>query len=134
MIRDLVDNLTNKVNLAMHDSMTPEQESYAAGMADALEVVKEYDKSQLEIGKTYYVIVNESDGKAFHVAPMRLYKITVTSSRTTYNFKSTKGYDAVSLFSKVGIMKRVFKTLEEANEGMKTYTPFDPEFSRFRRR
>lgn len=133
MIRDLVDTISKRVDNAIFCDMTDEQKGYAAGLADALEVVKFYDEKHLEVGKIYYVIVHEDNGMSFHVSAMKLYKITITESRITYNFSNKIRNENVSLSSEVGLAKRVFKTSAEANLGLKTYVPFDPQFSKFRR-
>ena len=99
-----------------------ELKAYCVGLADALEMVKEYEESRLKVGQKYFVIQYDKHEDVACPYKMTLYKISETKNGMNYCFaRNPPGDPDVVLHSKVGLKSRVFKTQEEAQAGVKPF-------------
>ncbi len=117
-LQKIIEALNGKITSETHFNMTKEQEYYVAGLADALEIVKNVSEEQYVVGRTYYVLTLDKYNMA-QVEPMRLYRIN-RKKRLSYCFTRYLTGDIVTpdvVLNSEGSMKlRVFTTREEADK------------------
>lgn len=95
--------------------MTKEQEYYAAGLADALQIIEETLKEELKIGDIYFVIMYENHTP--YVEEMKLYRINDKSKRVycfTKNIDCKHPTPDLVLTSEQSLKTRVFSSRQEA--------------------
>lgn len=111
-----IKELQEKISLEMAGNLNDCQEHYVAGLSDALGIIIEHLKDELEVGKSYYVIMPE-DETTNKIVKMRLYKIT-QKYKMYYNFtadiNNMRNRNDLTLSNQQSIKMRVFKTREEA--------------------
>lgn len=113
----IIEALNQKITLETSINMTPEQESYVAGLSDALEIVKSNIDDRYVIGNTYFVLMPDGE-HSNKVVEMRLYKINrqkrccycFTKQLNSFNYPNP---DLV-LSSEASLKLRVYKTRDEA--------------------
>lgn len=81
-MKELIQILENKV-LAESSNLYGQNTDYVAGLADALEIVKEYDKNKLVIGRKYFVLLYDNVCKKTNIEQMTLYRIN-KKEKTSY--------------------------------------------------
>lgn len=103
---------------------TKEHESYVAGLADALEIIKETINGGLVIGEIYYVLMPKGETEAT-IVPMKLYRINQKTKKSYCFSKELRDYNHLYspspdlvLYSQTSIKLRVFKSREEAEKNM----------------
>lgn len=120
-MKELIQILENRV-LAESSNLSNNNTDYIAGLADALEIVKEYDKSQLVIGRKYYVLLYDNIHKKANIEQMTLYRIN-KKEKTSYCF--CRNYNQPTpdlvLYSKASLKLRVFNNLESAKNGIQLF-------------
>ena len=77
-----IKELQEKISLEMAGNLNDCQEHYVAGLSDALGIIIKHLKDELEVGKSYYVIMPE-DEATNKIVKMRLYKITQKQKQIT---------------------------------------------------
>lgn len=94
------------------------QEHYVAGLSDALGIITEHLKNELEVGKSYYIIMPE-DETTNKIIKMRLYKIT-QKQKLYYSFTADSRLkypsNDLTLSNPQSIKMRVFETEEKAEK------------------
>ena len=135
-MKELLDQLDDAIKAASFPGGTQEQISYAAGLADAYEIVQDYMKNSFQIGAKYYVICIDNNTNLNEVYEMKLEHIRVNYRGTKfYTFKydgpsrilewNTDGIkwnqdyqgsapDQVTLSSKQSLYERVYTDKDEA--------------------
>lgn len=116
-LQKVIEELNQKITLETSINMTPEQESYVAGLSDALEIIKANIEDGYVIGNTYFVLMPDGshDNK---IVEMRLYKIN-KQKRCCYCFtKELQNFSYPNpdlvLSSEASLKLRVYKTRQEA--------------------
>ena len=120
-MKELIQILENKV-LAESSNLYGQNTDYVAGLADALEIVKEYDKNKLVIGRKYFVLLYDNVCKKTNIEQMTLYRIN-KKEKTSYCF--CRNYNQPNpdlvLYSKTSLKLRVFNDLESAQNGIQLF-------------
>lgn len=120
-MKELIQILENKV-LAESSNLYGQNTDYVAGLADALEIVKEYDKNKLVIGRKYFVLLYDNVCKKTNIEQMTLYRIN-KKEKTSYCF--CRNYNQPNpdlvLYSKTSLKLRVFNNLESAQNGIQLF-------------
>lgn len=120
-MKELIQILENKV-LAESSNLYGQNTDYVAGLADALEIVKEYDKNKLVIGRKYFVLLYDNVCKKTNIEQLTLYRIN-KKEKTSYCF--CRNYNQPNpdlvLYSKTSLKLRVFNDLESAQNGIQLF-------------
>lgn len=120
-MKELIQILENKV-LAESSNLYGQNTDYVAGLADALEIVKEYDKNKLVFGRKYFVLLYDNVCKKTNIEQMTLYRIN-KKEKTSYCF--CRNYNQPNpdlvLYSKTSLKLRVFNDLESAQNGIQLF-------------
>ena len=74
-----IKELQEKISLEMAGNLNDCQEHYVAGLSDALGIIMNHIKDELEVGKTYYVVMPEDE-------IIRLSKCDCIKSRKSTNY------------------------------------------------
>lgn len=127
-MKELIDKLEREIKgnntmLLKNRAENPaELKAYSIGLADALEMIKEYEESKLKVGEKYFVIYHDKHTGEAIPYKMMLYKISETKNGKNFCFARNPpdGPDVV-LHSKVGIKSRVFNSQEEAQAGVQPF-------------
>ena len=127
-MKELIDKLEREIKgnntmLLKNRAENPaELKAYSIGLADALEMIKEYEESKLKVGEKYFVIYHDKHTGEAIPYKMTLYKISETKNGKNFCFARNPpdGPDVV-LHSKVGIKSRVFNSQEEAQAGVQPF-------------
>lgn len=132
--------LKSKISAETTKNMSTEMQYYIAGLADALEVVRQRMRDRLIVGQEYYVLmpVGNTNGRPtykneFRPLKLKLYQIKILQNRNdifcfALNKDEIPDWYKGSLtiqFSNPNTLKlRVFKTFEEAekNKEVKLWT------------
>lgn len=117
----VVEKLNRMINTESAVTMTTEQEYYVSGLSDALQVVEDFIKSQLIIGRKYYVIVkSKTNPTGYVVKEMQLYRINY-KEKVSYCFTEDykKQTPDLILYSEIGLKKRVFNNYADAVNGIR---------------
>lgn len=130
MIQEIIERIQRKIDAETACNMSKEQEQYVVGLADALQIIEEYTAEQPQIGKAYYVIVNNETPC---VEQMYLYRIN-NKTKTTYCFSRNKQNPKPDLVlsSRQSMKSRVFNTYEEAQAGIPYFVCLQLEAKEFR--
>jgi hypothetical protein len=121
-MQDVIYKIKNMIALNTKLEMTEAEESYIAGLSDALEILETSVSENLVIGNVYYVIMYR-DGNKFlpYIDRMKLYKVTQGAVKPSYCFTKNlesgryhSNHPDLVLNSKKGVMERVFYTMEQA--------------------
>ena len=117
-IQAAIKEIQEKISLEMAGNLNDCQEHYVAGLSDALGIIIEHLKDELEVGKSYYVIMPE-DEATNKIVKMRLYKIT-QKHKLYYSFTADSRLkypsNDLTLSNPQSIKMRVFETEEEAEK------------------
>lgn len=124
-MRRIVEKLQTMIDIQSCSEMNENQIYYVSGLADALQVVKEFMDKELALNHVYFVIMFKDDNKnSPYVTKMRLYKISRKSKLcycfTQYLSGKTTSPDLI-LYSIGGLSTRVFSTQEAAEQALKSY-------------
>lgn len=125
-MNDVIRKLESLITLNTSSKMTEVEASYVAGIADALEVVKNSLSENLIIGNKYYVIMYRDGDIHFpYIEQMKLYKISQGQIKPSYCFtrnlesgKYHSNHPDLVLASKKGLIERVFFTKEQAEQAI----------------
>lgn len=116
----IIDKINHRIITETSIDMTPEQEAYVSGLADAIEIIREEYNDSLKVGNIYYVLMPPKCNETYtKIIPMRLYRIN-KKSKWAYCFSddinpsSKNPYPSLVLYSKESLKRRVFSTREEA--------------------
>lgn len=111
-----IKELQEKISLEMAGNLNDCQEHYVAGLSDALGIIIKHLKDELEVGKSYYVIMPE-DETTNKIVKMRLYKIT-QKQKLYYSFTADSRLkypsNDLTLSNPQSIKMRIFDNEEEA--------------------
>lgn len=117
-MQEIIDKLKSMILLNTTTNMNKEQESYAAGIADALQVIEEYVDNDFVIGKHYFVIMYKDNNRNYpYIEEMKLYRINRKQKQSycfTRNLNDNYPTPDLVLYSKGGLAMRVFETRDEA--------------------
>lgn len=118
-IDEIIAEIEHKISYEKTGSLTSEQEYYVAGLADALQIIKEI-VGKFAVGRKYFVIVNHKGD--LDIEEMTLYRIN-KKTKFAYCFTrdASKPQPDLVLYSKQGMEHRVFSTYEEAKNGLPLY-------------
>lgn len=124
-MRRIAEKLQTMIDIQSCSEMNENQIYYVSGLADALQVVKEFMDKELVLNHVYFVIMFKDDDKnSPYVTKMRLYKISRKSKLcycfTQYLSGKTTSPDLI-LYSIGGLSTRVFSTQEAAEQALKSY-------------
>lgn len=124
-MRRIAEKLQTMIDIQSCSEMNENQIYYVSGLADALQVVKEFMDKELVLNHVYFVIMFKDDNKnSPYVTKMRLYKISRKSKLcycfTQYLSGKTTSPDLI-LYSSGGLATRVFSTQEAAEQALKSY-------------
>lgn len=118
-MNEIIEEIKRKIAIessSLH--MTPEQEQYVVGLADALQIIEEHCANQLVIGKKYYVLTYSKYERCVNVEEMTLYRINNKKKRSyCFTKNNNNPVPDLVLYSKSGLKMRVFNTIEEAQNG-----------------
>ena len=113
-----IKELQEKISLEMAGNLNDCQEHYVAGLSDALGIIMNHIKDELEVGKTYYIVMPEDEANN-KIVKMRLYKITQKHKlyySFTADFRLKYPSNDLTLSNPQSIKMRVFETEEEAEK------------------
>lgn len=124
MIKEIINRLNREITVSKVQNMTPVQESYLAGVADALQIVEDIANDAFEVGKWYYVIEYKDNDRRYPIVKcLELYRINETKNRTAYCFRESEDAREHVFYNVKRLKYRAFKTLQEAEEALKYHTP-----------
>ena len=118
----LISEIQQRIKDESSINMTPEQEAYVVGLADALEIAQRNEAAKPKIGRKYFVIQYDKRNRSASVCGMTLHKITETKNGMNYCFaKPPPDSGEVVLHTDLGIKSRVFDTQEDAMNGIASF-------------
>lgn len=134
-MQEIIKKLQDKISSESTPPIPPEAVYYIAGLADALEIVKQRIDDKLKVGQEYYVLMPEgltygrpSPKNDFRPLKMLLYQIKVfKNNREMYCFKISDdrpdwymGTPKIQFSNPTTLELRVFKSESEAEKHKET--------------
>lgn len=124
-MRDAIEKLNRKLAVSQIGEQTEWRQGYAAGIAEAIDIIEDGIDDLIVPGNNYFVIMYHNGDKYFpYVEEMRLYKISIKKrksycfSRNLYATRFNTSNPDLVLASEKGLRERVYFSKEKAEEAI----------------